>query len=397
VKVLTKSARRRNLALRGGCPDPSAAFGPSPYRRSGGKLEPMRKPSFNKHAINKHAISCLCAALLAACTGGLTRMTPNGPFDASVSPSSPGRQVQPGRYVAPGSGFTHLYVANAASVTIYAPNKTSLLRTISNVTPYALAFDGSGNLYIANEPPGGHGDVVVYAHGSNSVLRTISNGIKTPHTLAVDAAGNLYVANGYVNVSVYERGGMSPERFINCFYPVSLAFDASDNVYVALAPGPYGGHKASVTVYTPGGKKTLRQISDGVSDPLALAVGTKGNLYVANFSQNYVDIYAPGSKKVLRTISQGISAPIALALEAGYLYVADFASSTVSVYAPGATSPTRTIRAGIKHPVALAFDPSENLYVGNSSNVTVYASGSTTVLRTISSGVKAPRALGFGP
>jgi DNA-binding beta-propeller fold protein YncE len=336
--------------------------------------------------------ACLSTALLVAC-GSSSGLSPSMPTSGRAIIAQP----VAGSASLPASSFGHLYVANAASVTVYAPNKTSVLRTISNVTPYALAFDGAGNLYVANEPSGGQADVVVYAHGSNSVLRTISTGVRTPHTLAVDAAGYLYVANGYVNVSIYEPGGVSPVRFIKCFYPASLAFNASDDVFVALAPGPYGGHKASVTVYTPGGKKTFRQISDGVSDPVALAIGTSGYLYVANYSNNVVDVYAPGSTKVLRTISQEISGPVAVALNAGYLYVANFVSSTVSVYAPGSQSPIRIIRDGVKHPVALAIDPSANLYVANSSNVTVYAPGSTTVLRTISSGIKSPSALGFGP
>ncbi|MGA8533626.1 MAG: hypothetical protein WB615_05915 [Candidatus Tumulicola sp.] len=40
--------------------------------------------------------------------------------------------------------------------------------------PAALAFDGSGNLYVANDY---HSSVTVYAPGSKSVLRTISKGV----------------------------------------------------------------------------------------------------------------------------------------------------------------------------------------------------------------------------
>ncbi|HLX26288.1 MAG TPA: SBBP repeat-containing protein, partial [Candidatus Cybelea sp.] len=86
-------------------------------------------------------------------------------------------------------------------MTVYAPNATSVLRTISSVTPYGLAFDRSGNLYVANEPKNGSSNVRVYARGTPSVIRTITQGVTLPHTLALDAAGDLFVANAYEDVS----------------------------------------------------------------------------------------------------------------------------------------------------------------------------------------------------
>jgi DNA-binding beta-propeller fold protein YncE len=97
-----------------------------------------------------------------------------------------------------------LYVANggASTVTVYAPDSKKLLRTISQgvVKPTALAFDGSGNLYVANcgsycGGKGSNGTVTVYAPGKAKVLRTISQGVSSPQALAFDGSGNLYVAN----------------------------------------------------------------------------------------------------------------------------------------------------------------------------------------------------------
>ena len=69
-------------------------------------------------------------------------------------------------------------------VTVYAPQTTNVLRTISQGidTPGRLAFDGAGNLFVPNL---GNNTVTVYAAGSGDVLRTISQGVNAPYALAI--------------------------------------------------------------------------------------------------------------------------------------------------------------------------------------------------------------------
>ncbi len=140
-------------------------------------------------------------------------------------------------------GSGNLYVANTGSVTVYAPNSTSVLRTISQgvKSPTALTVDPSGKLYVANA---GHayypGRVRVYAAGGSSVLRTISQGVNNPEDLAIDS-GDLYVANAgdYLPpapsiVTVYALGKSAVLRFISqgIAYPGGMAFDPSGNLFV---------------------------------------------------------------------------------------------------------------------------------------------------------------------
>ena len=60
--------------------------------------------------------------------------------------------------------------------------------------PDALTFDGSGNLYVANFSGNTTGNVTVYAAGSGTPLRTVSQGVSAPDSVAFDSAGKLYVA-----------------------------------------------------------------------------------------------------------------------------------------------------------------------------------------------------------
>jgi DNA-binding beta-propeller fold protein YncE len=98
------------------------------------------------------------------------------------------------------------------TVTVYARGSTSLLQTISQSvnSPFALAVDRTGNLYVGNL---GNNTVTVYAPGSTSVLRTISQGICGPVSLAFDRFDNLYVANACAStVTVYVRQSTSVLR-----------------------------------------------------------------------------------------------------------------------------------------------------------------------------------------
>jgi DNA-binding beta-propeller fold protein YncE len=67
---------------------------------------------------------------------------------------------------------------------VYAPGETSALRVISDGTnaPVCLDFDGSGNLYVANQ---GANTVTEYAPNSDSVLRTLKSGISQPSALTL--------------------------------------------------------------------------------------------------------------------------------------------------------------------------------------------------------------------
>lgn len=118
----------------------------------------------------------------------------------------------------------HLYVANApfqrnkvlpyGSITVYPLGKTAPSLTITQGihTPVAMAFDGTGNLYVANI--NGH-SVSVYAPNSNVPLRIISQGATSPKALAIGRKGDLYVANFYQNtISVYAAGSSTPRLTI---------------------------------------------------------------------------------------------------------------------------------------------------------------------------------------
>lgn len=270
--------------------------------------------------------------------------------------------------------------------------------------------DSSGNLYVSNFFSN---NVKVYAAGSNTVLRTIHDGVSNPVRVMLDSANNVYVGNGESanSVTIYKPGSTTPWQTITdgIANVEAMTLDSSGHLYVAnvgagTASGPY-----SVTVYSPGTFNLVETITEGVSDPTALVVGSAGTLYVANQASFTVTEYALGSTSPTRTISRGIQDPLGadcLTFDGlGNLYVAN-AGGHVTVYAPGSTEPLRKIRKGIGtfEPLSVAIGPNGYLNVGNlasgpsyDSSVTVYRPERRSLDRTITAGIDYPQWLGFGP
>jgi sugar lactone lactonase YvrE len=135
--------------------------------------------------------------------------------------------------------------------------------------PVGIAIDHSGNLYVANRLRSG-GNVVVYAPGSKTPSRTITDGVTSPVGITIDASGTLYVTN------ITEQ---------------------------------------NVEEYLPGEDHPFETITQGMTTPVAVTVNKKGWLLVANLSQDTVVEFPPGSITLSkRRVSKGLHGPEGLAL-----------------------------------------------------------------------------------
>ena len=242
----------------------------------------------------------ISAALLTACAGN-NGLGPSTPMSVAPQMAAPPTGVRSElRHATSGA---NLYVLNniGNSVTVYAPGSKKVLRTIlfpEGNTNEALAFDGSGNLYVGRDTTNseeGWG-VMVYESGTDTLLRTILDGItQFPTSLAFDGSGNLYVACFYGDVAVYAPGKTKPLRRISdgVSEPAKLVFDSSGNLYVANYYGSSYGLGEAVTVYAPGKTSVLRAITQGVYTPDALEFDSSGNLYVLNVGNPDYGVRAP--------------------------------------------------------------------------------------------------------
>ena len=152
-------------------------------------------------------------------------------------------------------------------------------------TNRASRLSSAAHLYVANEREGaGEDSIQVFPVGSSKRLRTITAGLNKPDALAFDGSGNLYVANyGNATVTVYPPGSTTVSETISqgINTPIALALDGSSNLYVLNHPTNSSADFGSVTVYRPGGT-LLRTITNGIKAPVAETLDSSGNLYVAD-------------------------------------------------------------------------------------------------------------------
>ena len=270
----------------------------------------------------------------AATSTGLN--TPNGlAFDSSgdlwVSDSSNNRVLE---YKAP------LSTAEAASLVIGQSNFTSGALVAASATsldsPYGLALDSSGNLWVADLQ---NGRILEYAspfstHEAATLVigepnLTATNdevskaGLNAPNAVTFDSSGNLWVVDGH-RVLEYTKPFATHEAaslvigqntFTNSStvttstgmdMPAGIAFDSSGNLWIADSGNDrvlrYGAplstfEAASLVMgqsnFTSAATTPETQpTAAGLNDPTGVAVDSSGNLWVADFGDGRVVQFA---------------------------------------------------------------------------------------------------------
>jgi len=211
--------------------------------------------------------------------------------------------------------------------------------------PEGLAFDGSGNLYVANA---GNNTIEEFnATGSGSVFAAASSGLSFPVSVAFDASGNLFVANaGNSTIEEFGTNGTGTtfaSAASGLDIPEGLAFDSSGNLYVA-------NYNDTILKFSSTGSGTVFTASN-LNNPMGLAFDSSGNLYVANAGNNTIEKFNPSGSGTLFSNTNVLFEPEGLAFDnSGNLYVANRRSTgsilefnqegDMSVFASGFGDPT---------------------------------------------------------
>ena len=243
--------------------------------------------------------------------------------------------------------WTAQYGGDANNFPVVAPLSTTATSTLTGLYDiYDVAFDSSGNRYVAESLPS---TVAIFAPGSTTPNGSIS--VFEPTQLLFNSSGDLFVLDGFGgNVSEFAPGGTTPIATLSGLDgPQRMAFDSSGNLYVTND----GGN--SVTVYAPGTSAPFETLT-GLDNPGAIAITSAGNVYVANNGNNTVSFFSPAFSTNPEATLTGLDGPNALTLDAGGdLYVANGGNGTVSIFSPGSLTPTGTI-TGLSGPTSLAID-----------------------------------------
>ncbi len=226
--------------------------------------------------------------------------------------------------------------------------------------PVGLAVDSTGNLYVDQSNDAGTVSKVT----PGGTISTFASGIQNSQTsagdLAFDKSGNLFIANPGANaVNVVTPGDVISTFAKGLNDAFGLAFDSADNLYVSDASG---NTVSKVDIHG-----NVKPFASGLDFPTGLAVDSVGNVYVCNSAGTTVSELSPAGD-VIKVLT-GFNQPDALAFDsAGDLYVANVGNGTVTEVPPGDTEPTSTVVDGLSKPDGLAFDSAGNLYVAEYGN-----------------------------
>jgi hypothetical protein len=302
--------------------------------------------------------------------GVVTTLAGNGGYGSADGPGSAAEFFQPTGVAVDSSG--DVYVADSVNNTIrkvtqahvvttfagHAPPSALLTSTdgtgsaASFIQPWGIAADASGNVYVADN--------------SAEVIRKVTlDGVVTTLAGSPQHQGN-------------QDGTGSSARF---YYPIGVAVDSSDNVYVA------DSQNRTIRKVTQGGVVTTLAGSRGQTGnqngtgtaalfglPWGVAVDSSGNIYVGDYSNAAIRKVTQGG--VVTTLATGLNAPTGVAVDAlDNVYVADgyvirkvTPAGTVTTLAgsgnPGSADGTG-VAATFNGLNALAMDSSGNLFVAD--------------------------------
>lgn len=183
-------------------------------------------------------------------------------------------------------GSGNLYVAdyNAYKVTKITPGltQTTFISTLS-ASPQQIAFDASGNLWIAGS--GNFGNEIAKATTAGVV--TSYTATNSPYGIAIDAVGNIYYSEANSgDIKKRSTAGVTTTFATGFTTPNGLAFDTAGNLIVA------DKLDGAIKKITPAG--VISTLISGMANPTNLVYAPNGDLYISTGSQNRIFRFPAG-------------------------------------------------------------------------------------------------------
>ncbi|WP_426573668.1 DUF4214 domain-containing protein [Aquihabitans sp. McL0605] len=257
----------------------------------------------------------------------------------------------------PGAGAT------AASTPAFGPQVTVGITGI--YSPYGVVVDGTGTVTATSFADDADIAAGVVQRGSGAQSSLDFGDLGSPWAVARDSAGNLYVADASSNVVLKKAaagGAVTTLSIDGLAFPTGVAVDSDGNVYVAdsdngrIVKEPADGGAQSDVAFT------------GLQTPYGVAVDSAGTLYVADLDGN--DVVKRTSAGVQTTLGfTGLSSPDAVAVDSALgVYVSDGDNDRVlTLPAAGGTQATLGF-TGLSTPAGISVSPNGSVYVADSGN-----------------------------
>jgi sugar lactone lactonase YvrE len=214
-------------------------------------------------------------------------------------------------------------------------------------TPFGLAMDGAGDLYIADwmnarvvEVPAGGGAAIAINPTANGLPLSV------PEELAVDGAGDLFITDNTRVVEVPSGGGaaIAIDPIVNGLglnNAEGLAVNGAGDLFIA----DWGNSRVVEVAHGGVSAIAIDPTANGVllTFPQAVAVDAEGDLFIGDFTSRVVEVPANGGAPIaIAPIvnGEGLATIFALAVDAaGDLFVGDSDDNRVVEIPSGSRAP----------------------------------------------------------
>ncbi len=295
--------------------------------------------------LGRSAVAVLIASFVAGCGSARSALGPQ-PSDQTLALGA--KSAQRLLYISTQADQTTHGLILVYPAGIHQRN-AQLIRKFYADRPVGIWVDSVGVLYIVNTFNNGPCSLAEYQPGTATPFLTITNGLGDARTATVDARGNVYVntvdlSSGIDVVVEYGPGGTQPIRTIPLpirgyhLAPAGIALGARGNLFVAVFLPQF----SDLHVFRiPAGSSNatdlnLRGIPGGGDADSGIAFDPDGNLYVAGVLGT--GVYAPGAKTPFRKISSASGGFIAIDKTNGALYDGN------EEFAPGGDVPANSVQ-----------------------------------------------------
>ena len=261
--------------------------------------------------------------------------------------------------------------------------------------PWALAIDGSGNVWVTDESSNslselnsssfgtgsGQGNSESSSWNTNSPITSGGLAAGSPDAIAIDGSGNVWVANkSNDSLSEFNSSGSpvsGPFTGNGLGTPTGLAVDKSGNIWVADETG-------SVSKFSSSGAAASGSPYSAPAGPFAIAIDAAGNVWTTNPGQYTISEFNSSGAAQSPAAGWGngskMDAPNGAAIDAGgNLWIANgnLNASALSEYTPSTATPpvagtwssaSPMTGGGLSWPWGVAIDGAGNIWLSNSYN-----------------------------
>lgn len=222
----------------------------------------------------------------------------------------------------------NLFVADHAAQTIFKLNpdgtRSVFVTGVRLSDGNGLAFDAAGNLFVLSPSGEYHVGGTILKFSPDGTRSTFATGVGLPYSLAIDPSGNLFVSD-WDTGSIYK---LTPKGEKSTFATTEiaakiLACDQAGNLFAGVPL------KHSIFKYEPGGARS--NFATGITT-YALAVDKAGNIFVGDTGNTIFKFTPAGIKSDFAKVT---TSPRSFTFDgSGNLLVAESFSGAISKFTP---------------------------------------------------------------